>query len=85
MVDSKINNKTLRFQYQEDVKEKIEPQPSQCLKEQPKDEPIEEVHLLMSAKERATQKKQILDEVEQTLMEHHVRAAPTRTNIYGQN
>eukprot|EP00971_Amphidinium_carterae_P030263 595424-Amphidinium_carterae.1 len=47
---------------------------------QPKDEPMEEAHLLMSAKERAAQMKQILDEVEQTLVEHHVRAAPTRTD-----
>eukprot|EP00971_Amphidinium_carterae_P343604 6483456-Amphidinium_carterae.1 len=82
---SLIDSKTLRFQDQEDGKEKIEPQTTQCSTGQPKDEPVEEVHLLLSAKERATQKKQILDEVEQTLVEHHVRAAPTRTNIYGQN
>eukprot|EP00971_Amphidinium_carterae_P132894 2631664-Amphidinium_carterae.1 len=46
---------------------------------------VSEVHLTANSRERAAHRKQVLNLVEELLVDHHIRRAPTRTNIYGEN
>eukprot|EP00971_Amphidinium_carterae_P034750 683963-Amphidinium_carterae.1 len=44
-----------------------------------------EIHLTTNSRERAAHRKQVLNLVEKLLVDHHIRLAPIRTNIYGEN
>eukprot|EP00971_Amphidinium_carterae_P196571 3901114-Amphidinium_carterae.1 len=55
------------------------------LKDKQSSQAVEIVHFATNSRERAAQRKQILNLVEAKLVDHHIRLAHTRTNIYGEN
>eukprot|EP00971_Amphidinium_carterae_P046576 917433-Amphidinium_carterae.8 len=76
--------KAVRFMEEVQGRDQIDI-PDQAEQEQSEPLTSTETLLVSNSRERATHRSRIMEEVESRLIEHHVRSAPQRTNVYGEN